>query len=135
MQYMYMLNFTIYCLKKRSEINDYFLLNTYSFSTLKFNSLSKSSRIPIAFCTSSIYGLMIGSPSTFSHSFSSELPSWVPVTSAIISAFVSLPCDKLTSISEFKWDVSVNLLGKSFFQNWKISTQRLDWIFFYIVVF
>ena len=35
-----MLNITIYCFKKKSEINVCFLLNTYSFSTLKFNSLS-----------------------------------------------------------------------------------------------
>ena len=34
-----MLNITNYCFKKKSEINIYFLLNTYSFSTLKFNSL------------------------------------------------------------------------------------------------
>ena len=99
---MYMLNITIYCFKKKSEINVCFLLNTYSFSKSKFNSLSdliiasrnleqrlKSSRIPIAFCTSSIPGLMIGSPSTLSLSSSSELSSWVPVTSAIISVFVS----------------------------------------------
>ena len=59
-----MLNITIYCFKTKSKINAYFLLNTFSFSTLKFNSLSdliiaspkleqrlKSSRIPIAFCT------------------------------------------------------------------------------------
>ena len=35
-----MLNITIYCFKKKSEINVCFLLNTFSFSTLKFNSLS-----------------------------------------------------------------------------------------------
>ena len=35
-----MLNIIIYCFKKKSEINVCFLLNTYSFSTLKFNSLS-----------------------------------------------------------------------------------------------
>ena len=35
-----MLNITIYCFKKKSEINVCFLLNTYSFSTLKLNSLS-----------------------------------------------------------------------------------------------
>ena len=34
-----MLNITIYCFKKKSEINVCFLLNTYPFSTLKFNSL------------------------------------------------------------------------------------------------
>ena len=37
---MYMLNITICCFKKKSEIKVWFLLNTYSFSTLKFNSLS-----------------------------------------------------------------------------------------------
>ena len=35
-----MLNITIYCFKKKSEINVCFLFNTYSFSTLKFISLS-----------------------------------------------------------------------------------------------
>ena len=35
-----MLNITIYCYKKKSEVNVCFLLNTYSFSTLKFSSLS-----------------------------------------------------------------------------------------------
>ena len=34
-----MLIITIYCFKKKSEINFCFLLNTYSFSTLKFSSL------------------------------------------------------------------------------------------------
>ena len=35
-----MLNITIYCFKKKPEINVCFLLNTYSFFILKFNSLS-----------------------------------------------------------------------------------------------
>ena len=35
-----MVNSNIYCFKKKSEINARLLLNTYSFSTLKFNSLS-----------------------------------------------------------------------------------------------
>ena len=35
-----MLSITICSFKKKSEINVCFLLNTYSFSTLKFNSLS-----------------------------------------------------------------------------------------------
>ena len=82
---------------------------------------------------------MIGSPSTLSLSSSSELSSWVPVTSAIISAFVSLPCDRANFDVEIyvfvKWDISVNLISKSFFENLKINTQSLDWIFFYIVVF
>ena len=34
-----MLNITIYCFKKKSEINVCFLLSTYSFSTLESNSL------------------------------------------------------------------------------------------------
>ena len=106
---MYMLDITIYCFKKKSEINVCSSLNTYSFYTQKFNSLSdliiasptlekrlKSSRIPIAFCISLIPGLMIGFPSTLS----------VPVTSAIISAFVSLPCDVLTSMSKSTYSSS-----------------------------
>ena len=73
---MYILNITSYFFKKKSEINACFLLNTYSFSTLKFNSFSdliiaslnleqrlKSSRIAIAFCISLVTGLMIGFPS------------------------------------------------------------------------
>ena len=36
---MYMLNITIYYFKKKPEIIVYFLLSTYSFSTLESNSL------------------------------------------------------------------------------------------------
>ena len=35
-----MLNITNCCFNKKSEINVCFLLNTYSFSTMKFNFLS-----------------------------------------------------------------------------------------------
>ena len=38
-RHMYMLNITIYYFKKKPEIIVYFLLSTYSFSTLESNSL------------------------------------------------------------------------------------------------
>ena len=115
-------NITIYCLKKKSEIDVCFLLNTYSFSTLKFNPLRdphhylSKLRIKAEIFENSNSFLHLFDPwfddwfslylPTLSLSSSSKLSYWVLVTSVITSVFISLPFDVLTFMSKSMYSSS-----------------------------
>ena len=75
------------CRFRKDSKTKYFNFSTTIYS---FEKRLKSSRTLIAFSTSSVVGFLIISSSSPSSSSSFSSSSWAPVTSAIISAVVSL---------------------------------------------